>query len=78
MAKFSLNIVTDAAAVAEDGREHEIARILRTVPQRVEDGETSGILRDVNGVNVGSWDVDLPVIVDDDTEDGDDEDEDEG
>lgn len=32
MAKFSLNIVTDSAAIAEDGREFELARILRAVP----------------------------------------------
>lgn len=73
MAKFSLNIVTDSAAVAEEGREFEIARILRTVPGRIEGGETSGTLRDVNGVNVGSWDVDLPAVLAD--SEGDDQDE---
>lgn len=76
MAKFSLNIVTDSAAVAEEGREFEIARILRTVPERIEDGETSGVLRDINGVNVGSWDVDLPVITDDNAEDEDEDNDD--
>lgn len=62
MAKFILNIETHSAAVAEDGRETEVARILRTAAERVENGQDSGILLDINGARVGSWEMDLPVV----------------
>lgn len=75
MAKFTLNIETHSAAIAEDGREFELARILRTTAERVENGQDSGILLDINGARVGSWEMDLPAILgdaeDDDPEDAD-------
>lgn len=74
MATFNLNIETHSAAVAEDGREGEIARILRITAERIENGRDSGILLDINGARVGSWDMNLPAALD---EADDDEDEDE-
>lgn len=71
MATFTLKIETDSAAIAEDGREHEIVRILRATAERVQDGRDSGILRDINGVNVGSWEMDLPVVSSDEDDDED-------
>lgn len=52
---FYLNIVTDNAAFED--LEAEIARILRRVAARVEQGEQSGGVMDANGNRVGDWDV---------------------
>lgn len=52
---FTLTIST-ANAAFDDQPATEIARILRDVAKRVEDGELSGNLRDVNGNGVGAFD----------------------
>lgn len=75
MATFTLKIETHSAAIAEDGREHEIVRILRATAERVENGHDSGILLDINGARVGSWEMDLPVVSSDE-DDNEDDDED--
>ena len=62
MATFTLNIETHSAAIAEDDRELEIARILRKTAERVENGQTSGTLLDINGASVGTWEMDLPAV----------------
>ena len=54
---FYLNIETDNAAFSDDAFEAEIARILRRVADRVERGEQSGGILDVNGNGVGDWDT---------------------
>ena len=54
---FYLNIKTDNAAFSDDAFEAEIARILRRVADRVERGEQSGGILDVNGNGVGDWDT---------------------
>ena len=53
---FYLNIETDNAAFTDDAPEAEIARILRRIAERVERGEQSGDIMDVNGNRVGAWD----------------------
>lgn len=69
MATVSLNIETHSAAVTENGREHEIARILRDTAERIENGQDAGVLLDINGAQVGSWDMDLPAILNDEEDD---------
>lgn len=39
------------------GREEECARILRDVAQKIIDGQTYGSLFDINGNNVGSFNL---------------------
>ena len=75
MAKFSLNIETHSAAVAEEGREHEIARILRDTAERIENGQAAGVLLDINGAQVGSWAMDLPALLNDGEDDSEHEDD---
>lgn len=63
--RFTLEIESDGAALSEEGRGHELARILHAVADRVaesaEAGEAdSGILRDVNGNRVGWWELEEP------------------
>ena len=53
---FYLNIETDNAAFT-DAPEAEIARILRRIAERVERGEQSGGILDVNGNGIGDWDT---------------------
>lgn len=45
-------------AAFEEGKESELARILRRVADDVENGRTYGTLRDYNGNRVGDWDMD--------------------
>lgn len=57
---FTLTIETGNAAFGEDEyeRDVEIARILRTLAERFDDGVadlTQGAVRDVNGNRVGEW-----------------------
>jgi hypothetical protein len=61
MAKFTLNIKTDNAAF-EDQPAIEIARILREAADRVEQSPilVMGILRDINGNEVGKWEASKP------------------
>ena len=54
MGRFTLNISTDNAAFDEDNM--EVARILRTVAERIEsDGVMHGACRDFNGNTVGHY-----------------------
>ena len=51
--KFTLEIDTSNSAL-EENRNEEIASILRTIAQFVENGKTDfPVIRDVNGNNVG-------------------------
>lgn len=50
---FTLQIATDNAAFEGDDRKTEIARILRDVADRLEQGKFVGRLLDVNGNHVG-------------------------
>ena len=54
---FTLTINTDGDAFGTDDyeREAEIARILATIPAKLNEGSCSGVLRDVNGKAVGTW-----------------------
>lgn len=68
MATFTFNIETNNTAIADEGGEHEIARILRITADRIENGEDSGNLRDINGGTVGTWSMNLPSAQDEDDE----------
>lgn len=53
---FHLNLSTDNAAFEEDQGRPEIARILRELANRLEQGsEETGKLYDANGNAVGRW-----------------------
>ncbi len=47
------------AAFATGGRD-EVTRILREVADGVAQGRDDGVIRDVNGDKVGSWEMNLP------------------
>lgn len=51
---FKLTIKTDNEAFSEDPG-YEIARILKKIAQKLEDGDTNGPVMDVNGNKVGQW-----------------------
>ncbi|MGU3583057.1 hypothetical protein ACLBYD_07655 [Rhodococcus sp. C26F] len=53
--RFQVTIDTGNAAFDGDGMATELARILRTVADALEDGHTSGVARDHNGNTVGRW-----------------------
>lgn len=54
---FTMRVETDNAAFRGGGRRRELARILRRVAERIEEGETEGTAVDVNGNSVGYWEV---------------------
>ena len=60
--KFEISINTDNSAfvdaVTGEQIPYELARLLRVVAGRVEEGETTGKLRDFNGNTVGSFGYD--------------------
>jgi len=55
---FRLQIETGNAAFHEDGA-GEISRILENVAERVKNGDHTGIVRDVNGNTVGSFELEI-------------------
>lgn len=54
--RFSLTVDMGNAAF-DEAPSPELARILRDVATRVEDGEREGAVRDVNGNKVGTFKV---------------------
>jgi hypothetical protein len=54
---FKLKIKTDNAAFTEDGNDgkNEVARILREIADKLEQGYEVGSPRDYNGNKVGEW-----------------------
>lgn len=54
---FKLEIDTGNAAFEDEGKGYEIARILRDIAAKVENGADSGSVRDLNGNKVGTFDV---------------------
>lgn len=62
MAAFVLNLNTEGAAF-EDAREQEVARLLRKIADQVSEGRTEAhVVHDVNGGNVGSWELTFPEV----------------
>lgn len=56
MAKFSLEFDMGNAAFDDDACGAEVARILRDIAARCEDGPpTVGVIRDINGNRVGKF-----------------------
>lgn len=58
MSEFRVLINIDSAAF-EDGRDAELARILRDIADRLTDGESGGNAKDVNGYVVGDFGIRL-------------------
>lgn len=56
MSEFRVLINIDNAAF-EDGRDAELARILREVADKLDDGVSAGNVRDYNGNTVGDFGV---------------------
>lgn len=54
---FKLEIDTGNAAFEDEGKGYEIARILRDLAAKVENGADSGSVRDLNGNKVGTFEV---------------------
>ncbi len=52
--QFTLKIET-ANAAFEDRKHSEVARILREIAKKVDEGESSGNCRDINGNTVGKF-----------------------
>jgi hypothetical protein len=52
---FRVKIETGNAAFEGDSKGYEIARILRDAADRIEDGQKTGYLYDVNGNRVGEF-----------------------
>lgn len=53
---FKIEIETGNAAF-EDDRNMELARILRQIAERLENGENAGRVLDINGNKVGSFEI---------------------
>lgn len=51
---FNLKFKTDNAAFGED-KEHETVRILREITFKIENGQTEGNIRDINGNMIGNF-----------------------
>lgn len=56
---FDLQITTRNAAFEPERPGLEVARILRDVAERLEDGHESGGIRDINGNKVGTFRLEL-------------------
>ncbi|USN14482.1 hypothetical protein PAPPERLAPAPP_01130 [Brevundimonas phage vB_BpoS-Papperlapapp] len=54
---FKLEIDTGNAAFDDDAKPGELARILRDLADKIENGADMGAVRDVNGNRVGRFDV---------------------
>lgn len=54
---FSLKFKTDNAVFQDGNKPYEIARILREIADKIEDGQTEGNIRDINGNTTGSFKV---------------------
>lgn len=54
---FKLEIETGNAAFDDEGKAYEIARILRDLADKIENGAEAGSVRDINGNKVGSYEV---------------------
>ena len=56
--KFTLNINMDNAAFSEYP-EDELKRLLEEIAPRAGNGKLEDTVFDINGNNVGSWDIEL-------------------
>jgi hypothetical protein len=59
-ADFTLSIRIEGSELVDDptSRAQGIARMLREVAAKVEADQESGIIKDINGNTVGSWEFD--------------------
>ena len=54
---FSLKLKTDNAAFSDGNKSYEISRILREIADKIEDGNTEGSIRDINGNRIGEFKI---------------------
>lgn len=54
---FKIEIETGNAAFEDDSRNYELARILRQIAERLENGENAGRVLDYNGNKVGAFEI---------------------
>lgn len=57
MSELTITINTDGAAFEGHDRGPELARILRKIGQRLNNGGTEGVALDTNGNTCGRWEV---------------------
>ena len=55
--RMNLTIDSGNASVTEDGKEYQVADLLREAAVQVKEGQTSGTLRDYNGHAIGDWSI---------------------
>ena len=56
MKKFKLHFTMDNAAFEDGQKSFEVARILRDIAQKVEEGDVQGRrILDINGNSIGEW-----------------------
>ena len=53
--RLALTLRSGNAAFFGANRKGEVARILRELADKIEDGRTEGKLMDINGNSVGEW-----------------------
>lgn len=58
--KIEIEDMADDAFV--DAPREEVARILRELAKKIEDGHGEGGVHDINGNKVGSWVIELPEV----------------
>ena len=54
---FKLEFKTDNSAFSDGNMEYEIKRILVAIGNRVDCGNTSGSIRDINGNTIGTYEL---------------------
>ena len=54
---FRIDIGTDNAAFAEENLTNELSQCLDRVQDKIDKGETSGVIMDTNGNKVGRFDL---------------------
>ena len=54
----TINIDTKNEAFQGGNRDYEITRIINKIKGKIEQGETGGVILDINGNGVGMWQLD--------------------
>ena len=52
---FKLKFRMGNSAFDDGNKEYEVARILKEIAEKVENGRTEGSIMDYNGNNIGEW-----------------------
>lgn len=54
---MKIQFSTSNAAFDEYGMEYQIETIFERIMQRIKNGETDGAIQDINGNNIGRWEI---------------------